>query len=153
MTDRILIDLAQDALVALLDVALTGVTATRDRALPQADEGQYDFLNVVLAGKPPEIQAECMGLAEDLVEVEYVQTYNLEWIVRRPDDAEREAVFGAGLRAIETAVLSDLTLGGIARGMTLGPPVFEVNPMVFSPATRACLVPVRVALRGVTLLS
>ncbi|MDP1738912.1 MAG: hypothetical protein Q8L23_15905 [Caulobacter sp.] len=153
MTDRTTVDLAHDALVALFQGALPDITPTRDRAIPRLDEGQFGFLNVVLSGQPPQVQAECMGLVEDEVEVEFVQTFNVEWIVRNVDDDARDALFGQGLRAIETAIRANLTLGGQALGMTIGPPVYETAVTAQSPATRAALVPVRVALRGVTMLS
>lgn len=162
MSDMPLVHLTQDALVLALSRAIPDVTPTRDSALPQGASGRVAFMNVVLSGRPPEVQAEAMGLVEDESEIEYVQTFNVEWIVRDGDDVPedddiatvaRRALFGRGLAAIDAAVRFDRTLGGLAHGLTVGPPQYDVNPLVGSPTTMACLVPVRAALRGTSLLA
>lgn len=153
MTDAPLPHLAMDAIVLGLARVIPDVTPMRDEALPQSGLVDRAFMNVVLSGRPPEVQAEAMGLEEDESEIEYVQTINVEWIVRLADPAARRALFARGLAAIDAMVRADRTLGGLARGLTIGPVQYDVNSLVGSPDTMACLVPLRVALRGTSLLA
>lgn len=153
MAADILALLVQDAIVALLQGAIPDVTPTKDADLPQPGAGRLLFLNVVLSGQPVQVLAEAMGIDEDESEIEYVQTFNLEWIVRHDDAELRRVYFAQGLAAVDAAVKRDRTLGGLAHGMTVGPLRFDVNPRATSPATQAALIPLRVALRGTSLIS
>lgn len=147
-----LVERAHAALTAQIGQVLPGVEAQQDATLPLSAAAVL-FLNVVKSARPPEVQAECMGVEEDESEIEFVQTFMVEWIVREEDGVSRAETFSQGLAAVDAAIRSDRTLGGVARGVTLGPPSYDVNPLITSPATKACLIPVRVALRGRSLLA
>lgn len=158
MTDAPLVELVHTALVLQLGRAVVPIVPTQDEALPIGGldaEGApvAAFMNIVKSGRPPQVLAEAMGLDEDETEIEYVQTYNVEWIVRAADPAERRALFARGLAGIAAAVAADRTIGGLAHGLMIGEPQYDVNPLVGSPDTLACLVPLRAALRGVSLLA
>lgn len=146
---------AHDALVAALAAseasAFDNVTPTRDAALP--GEAVAASLNVVKNPQPAQVLGEQMGLGEDDVLVEYVQTFDVEWIVRENDEATRKARFAAGLVAMEAALYADRTLGGQAAGLNLGAVNYENHTLSGAPHTAACVVPVRVSLRGLSMLS
>lgn len=144
---------AQDAVVELLRGAIPEADPRKDDIFPQAPAARLFFLNVVLSARPPEILAEAMGLDEDESEIEYVQTIIVEWIVRDDDVQRRPVLFRQGLAAIDQAVRRDRTLGGLAHGLTVGPPQFDTNPMITATGSQAALIPLRVALRGTSLLS
>lgn len=148
MTDLTQIALAQTGMVAALqagDIA-DGLTVRNNEAL--LDDWGEVWLNVVRSPAPPKILDEVLGLGEDDVVVEYAQTFNLEWIVTREDDAKRELAFQQGLKAIETALHADRTLGGVARHLMIGPPDFENHRLAFMAKTSAGVIPVRVLLAG-----
>lgn len=143
-----LADRAQSALIEALVGAFTdlGQPVGRDAVLPEQLPRQW--LNVVKSARPPEILSELMGLGEDEVTVDFVQTFQVEWITSGDDDDERRSRFGDGLEAIDTAIAVDRTLGGLARGCTLAPPDYEAHRLAGSPGVSAVNVPVRVVLRG-----
>lgn len=148
MTDLTQIALAQTGMVAALQlgVVFPGLTVRNNEAL-LADRGEH-WLNVVRSPGVPKIVDEVLGLGEDDVVVEFAQTFNLEWIVTRDKDDARELEFQQGLRAIQTALHADRTLGGVARGLNIGPPDFENHRLAFEPKTSAVVIPVRVLLAG-----
>lgn len=153
MTDAPLVDRVHDALLLQLGRAIPDVIPTRDEALPVGGEDAVAFMNLVRSGRPPQVLAVAMGLDEDVTEIEYVQTFNVEWIVRDSDPVARRALFARGLAAIDAAVAADRTVAGLAHGLMIGEPQYDVNPLVGSPDTLACLVPLRAALRGRSLLA
>ena len=153
MTDDPLVELVHTALVLQLGRAVVPIVPTQDEALPLDGDGALGFMNIVRSGRAPEVLAEVLGLDEDETEIEYVQTFNVEWIVRDPDPVARRALFARGLAGIDAAVAADRTVGGLAHGLMIAAPQYEVNPLVGSPITLACLVPLRVALRGRSLLA
>lgn len=142
------ISAAQTAMVGVLQdaLAITGVVVRKNQNLAD-DRGEY-WLNVVRSRLPPQILDEVLGLGADDVVVEYAQLYNLEWIVTREDEDQREAGFQGGLLMIQAALHADRTLAGQARGLTIGPPDFENHRLAFAPATLAVVIPVRVLLAG-----
>lgn len=148
MTDLTQIAAAQTGMVAALQAGAVagGLTVRNNEALLE-DWGET-WLNVVRSPGVPRIIDEVLGLGEDDVVVEYAQTFHLEWIVTREDDAKREMLFQQGLKAIETALHADRTLGGVARGLMIGPPDFENHRLAFQEKTSAVVIPVRVLLAG-----
>lgn len=106
------------------------------------------WLNVVKAPGRAQVLGEVLGLGEDLVVVEYAQIFHVEWIVSRPDDAKREARFEQGLLDLQSTLYAARTLGGVARGLTIGPADYEGHRYSFFPTTSAANVPVRVLLSG-----
>lgn len=145
------VEQAHDWLVGLLGDCLPGCPAQKDAALPQS--GKAELLNVVKAARPAEVTAVCMGIDEDEVEEEFVQTFNIEWIVRSDDAAQREARFQEGLASIGAALRANRTLAGIAHGLVIAPPYYEGHALAGAVATKACFIPVRVALRAVSQLA
>lgn len=147
-------DDAHDALVAQLGAYASSAfpdAVTRDKALA-GDEVQAS-LNVLKSQQPPQVLGEQMGLGEDDVLVEYVQTFDVEWIVRAEVDADRLARFTQGLKDIAAALYADRSLGGQASGLNIGPPNYENHTLAGAPNTAAVLIPVRVSLRGTSMLS
>lgn len=142
--------MAQAAIVAALQAcpAFSDKRVTNNEALRQ-EPADY-WVNVVRARRVAEILDECMGLGEDLVEIDFAQTYQVEWIVRREDDVRRQQEFEQGLLAIQTVLHADRTLGGIAQGLTVGPGNFEDHVLATAPKTSAVVVPVRVVLTGLS---
>jgi hypothetical protein len=118
-----------------------------NEALP-AEPPQEPWLNVVLAPGRAELLAEVLGLGEDLVVEEFAQVYHLEWVVRREDPTIREQLFEQGFAAIQAALHADRTLGGVARGLKIGPADRANHRYAFIPTTAAANIPVRVLLSG-----
>jgi hypothetical protein len=140
--------LAQTALAQALAPRPTfdGLPVNVDAALPE--ERVERFLNVVRSPEKAQILDEVLGLGEDDVVVEYAQIYHVEWIVQREDDARRAETFNAGLLDIQSGLYADRTLGGAARGLTIGVPNYENHIYAGAPHTSAVVIPVRVLLAG-----
>lgn len=141
---------AQARIVGALQAqpAFSGDRVTNNASLTQ--EAVERWINVVRSQRLPEILDECMGLGEDEVELDFAQTYQVEWIVRREDDERRNQDFQQGLLAIRTALHADRTLGGLSLGLTIGPPNFENHVLATAPKTSAVVIPVRVVLSGLS---
>lgn len=159
LADLTAIDRAHGALHGVLAAAaeFAAITVHQGAVLPTVMEGgdTRRWLNVLIAPTPVQVLGEVLGLGEDAdgYEVEYIQTYHLEWLVQRDNDAARKAAFQAGLLAIDAALRADRTLGGAARGLTIGPPAREPNSLPFTAATLSALIPIRVQLRGRSVIS
>lgn len=136
----------QGEIVAALALAFPDVRVRNGEAL--SEDWKDEWLNVVKAPAPAQILNEVLGLGEDLVEVEFAQVYQVEYIVRRNDDANRQARFTAGLATIQTALHADRTLGGVARGLVIGPPNFENHRFAYDAKSSAVVIPVRVTYAG-----
>ncbi len=148
MSDLTQIARAQSALVAALQAhaAFADAAVRNNEAL--LDERGEVWLNVVRSPGVPKILDEVLGLGEDDVVVEYAATFNLEWIVTREDATKRDQQFQNGLLAIQSALYADRTLGGIVRGVMIGPPDFENHRLAFEEKVSAVVIPVRVLLAG-----
>jgi len=152
--DATVIDRAHAALVLVLDAvpAFDDITVHRgeyfkEELLEGGDTKRW--LNVLIAPGAPQILAEVLGLGEDDgYEVEFVQVYQIEWLVQRDNDAARDAAFQAGLLAIQAALRADRILGGAARGLTIAPATRENSALPFTAKTLSAVIPVRVQLRG-----
>ena len=123
MTDDPKVELVHTALVLQLARAVVPIVPTRDEALPV--DGRDADGNPVPA---------FMNIVKSA----------------RPPQVLAEAM---GLAGIAAGVAADRTIGGLAHGLMIGEPQYDVNPLVGSPETLACLVPLRAALRGVSLLA
>lgn len=118
-----------------------------NEALPAEPPLQL-WLNVVMAPGRAEILDQVLGLGEDQVVVEYAQTFHIELIVRREDAAIREALFTQALAAIQAILHAERRLGGVARGLQIGPADFTNHRYAHIPTTAAANIPVRVLLSG-----
>ena len=148
MTEATKIMLAQAAIAVALGGrdAFAELVVAVDAALPE--ERVERFLNVVRSPEKVVILDEVLGLGEDDIVVEYAQIYHIEWIVQREDDTRRAEIFNAGIKAVEAGLHADRTLGGAARGLTIGVPNFENHVYAGAPHTSAVVIPVRVLLAG-----
>lgn len=151
--DLTLIDRAHTALVGTLAGAgaFAALTVRQGEVLPDAltDDGDTKrWLNVLIAPGPVQILAELIGLGEDFAEVDYVQVFNIEWLVQRENTAARTRAFQEGLIAISEALRGNRRLSGVACGLVIGPPNRETNALPFWPNTQSAVIPVRVQLRG-----
>jgi hypothetical protein len=150
-----LVDQAQAAVVSALAGRFVqhpdfyDLVVEKDAVLPAALPRLR--LNVVKGQRPPEILSEMMGLGEGETVTDFVQIFHVEWIVHEDDQLLRNELFGAGLEAI-AAASADPTLGGVARGCTIAPPDYENQHLANVEAVSAVVVPLRVVLRGKTLL-
>lgn len=140
-----------DALRNISAGSLALVRVAMDAGLPGPETPAS--CNVVLNPAPAQILAEQLGLGEDAIIVEWVQTFDIEWIVRDENEATRTERFTDGQAAIEAALYKDRTLGGAACGVNIGPPNYENHTIAGTPHTAACVIPVRVSLRGLSPLS
>lgn len=138
---------AHKAIVAALADVIDDVTAQRDADLP-GDQVER-FLNVVLPPNSTQVTAEQLGMGEDDVITEFVQTFHVEWIVREEGEDVRDTAFSDGQMAISAALLADRRLGGKARGLTIGVPNFASHTYAGAEHTCAVVIPVRVELRAV----
>lgn len=136
----------QGEIVAVLALAFPELLVRNGEAL--SENWGDEWLNVVKAPAPPQILNEVLGLGEDLVEVEFAQVYHVEYIVRRADDGHRATRFSAGIATIQTALHADRTLGGVARGLVIGPPNFENHRFAYDAKSSAVVIPVRVTYAG-----
>jgi len=149
MVDLTQITAAHEALFARLkaDPAFAQAEGKFNELLPH-EPPTKPWLNVVMAPGRAQVLDEVLGLGEDDVVVEYAQIFHIEWVVSRPDDAKRKAAFEQGLRDIQRILHADRTLGGVARGLTIGPGDREGHRYALFSATSAANIPVRVLLAG-----
>lgn len=119
------LDALHVALAAIADsdtAALTVVRRNRaleDLAAEVAGGGGLRSWANLLDGRQVAAE-ELLGAGEPAYEIEHRAV--IEWIVVGHDDAPREAVFHAGLAAIEAALAADRTLGGAVADVRLAAP-------------------------------
>jgi hypothetical protein len=125
------------ALEALLET-VAGATVERNSALPEKiPEGG---LIILCDGDPGEPEQALGGFGSAY----YQHVLEFEVYVEEGDAASRDAAFDALLQQIGAALEADVTLGGLAFGMTYGRPEPAIEAVAGAPAIKTATLTVTV---------
>ena len=126
-----------DALKALLE-AMPGATVERNSVLPEKipDGG----LIILRDGDPGEPEQALGGFGSTY----YQHAVEVEAYLEEGDAAARDAAFDNLLQRIGAALEADLTLGGVAFGLTYGRPETSIEAVPGAPAIKSATLTVTV---------